>query len=64
MGNTVLSMISGFAELAMRTGGILLLPAFFGYYGVFIAEVLAWVGADLILVHGYFWLIKKLKEKS
>ena len=64
MGNTVLSMVSGFAELAMRTGGILLLPAFFGYYGVFIAEVLAWVGADLILVPGYFWLIKKLKEKS
>ena len=64
IGNTLLSMLSGFAELAMRTGGILLLPAVMGYYGVFIAEVLAWLGADLILLPGYFWLMKKQKEKT
>ena len=60
MGNTVLPMVSGISEFIMRTGGVLLLPALIGYKGIFIAEVLAWLGADLILVPGYAYLIRKL----
>ena len=63
MGNTVLPMVSGISEFVMRTGGVLLLPAVLGYSGVFWAEVLAWLGADLILVPGYFWLIRRLDAK-
>lgn len=59
MGNTVLPMISGFSEFIMRTGGVLLLPMLIGENGIFIAEVLAWFGADLILVPSYFITIKK-----
>lgn len=62
MGNTVLPMISGIAEFVMRTGGVLLLPALIGENGIFIAEVLAWVGADLFLVPSYFTTIKKLDK--
>lgn len=54
MGNTVLPMVSGIAEFIMRTGGVLLLPAFIGETGIFLAEVLAWVGADMILIPSYF----------
>lgn len=62
MGNTVLPMISGIAEFIMRTGGVLLLPALIGENGIFIAEVSAWLGADLILVPSYFVMIKRISE--
>ena len=62
MGNTVLPMVSGIAEFVMRTGGVLILPAIMGENGIFIAEVLAWLGADLILVPSYFITLKKISE--
>ncbi|MBE6979655.1 MAG: MATE family efflux transporter [Ruminococcaceae bacterium] len=62
MGNTVLPMVSGIAEFIMRTGGVLLLPALIGENGIFIAEVSAWLGADLILVPSYFIMIKRVSE--
>ena len=62
MGNTVLPMVSGIAEFIMRTGGVLLLPAVLGQTGIFIAEVLAWVGADIILIPSYFVSMKKISK--
>ena len=54
MGNTVMPMASGIAEFVMRTASALILPGLIGYPGVFWAEVLAWLGADLILVPSYY----------
>jgi len=62
MGNTVLPMVSGIAEFVMRTGGVLILPALMGENGIFIAEVLAWLGADLILVPSYFVIVKRISR--
>lgn len=62
LGNTMIPMVSGVAEFIMRTGGVLLLPGFIGHFGVFWAEVLAWLGADLILVPGYFLLMRRLRN--
>jgi len=62
MGDTVLPMVSGIAEFIMRTGGVLLLPAFIGQTGIFIAEVLAWAGADMILIPSYFITIRKVSK--
>lgn len=59
MGNTVLPMVSGIAEFIMRTGGVLLLPIVMGEQGIFMAEVLAWAGADVILIPSYFITLKK-----
>lgn len=59
LGNTVLPMVSGFAEFIMRTGSALLLPLAFGSNGIFFAEILAWLGADLVLVPSYFAVKKK-----
>ncbi len=66
MGNTFLPMLSGIAELVMRTGGALFLPHYMGEVGIFYAEVLAWFGADVVLVISYLILIRKLpiKEKK
>lgn len=62
MGNTVLPMVSGIAEFIMRTAGVLLLPFLIGENGIFIAEVSAWVGADLILIPSYYITIKKIAK--
>ncbi len=62
MGQTVLPMVSGIAEFVMRTGCVLILPALMGFDGIFIAEIAAWIGADLILIPSYFVTMKKAKR--
>ena len=64
MGNTLLPMVSGVSEFIMRTGGALLLPAVLGGTGVMCAEVLAWLGADLILVPSYFYVMGKILRRQ
>jgi len=62
MGDTVLPMISAIAEFIMRTGGVFLLPAIMGEIGIFIAEVLAWAGADIILIPSYYISIRRISN--
>lgn len=52
MGDTVLPMMSGVVEFLMRTGAALLLPLAMGQEGIFYAEILAWIGADIVLEIG------------
>ena len=63
MGDTVLPMVSGIAEFIMRAGSVFLLTALMGPTGTFIAEVLAWLGADLILIPSYFITIRKVEKR-
>lgn len=62
MGNTFLPMLSGVAEFIMRTGSALLLPALAGEVGIFFAEILAWAGADVVLITSYFIVIRKIEN--
>ena len=50
LGDTVIPMISGFVELGMRVGCALLLPLFLGVWGIYTAEIAAWIGAGLLLI--------------
>lgn len=61
LGNTVLPMVSGIGEFVMRTACALSLPLFFGPTSIYYAEVLAWLGADLVLLPSWYFLIKRLK---
>ena len=36
--------------------------ALMGENGIFVAEVLAWLGADLILVPSYFVMLKRISQ--
>lgn len=63
LGNTVLPMVSGMAEFVMRTGAALILPLLFGENGIFFAEILAWAGADFILVPSYFYIMRRTIKK-
>ena len=58
MGNTVLPRVSGIAEFIMRICAALLLPLAVGEIGLYYAEVLAWIGADFILIPSYFIVLK------
>lgn len=62
MGNTVIPMISGFLELVLRVG-IAAIVAWTGYsYGIFGAEVSAWIGAAIMLGICYCKSIKSLQN--
>lgn len=63
MGDTVLPMVSGIAEFVMRTGTAILLPLALGEEGIFYAEILAWAGADVILVVSYFVRMRKFSAR-
>ncbi len=54
LGDTVIPMVSGFVEMALRIGTVLLLPLYIGQEGVFYAEVAAWAGAAALLAAGYY----------
>ena len=62
IGDTVMPFISGIAEFIMRVGAALILPRFFGQEGIFYAEMLAWMGADVILLSAYFYHITAWKK--
>ena len=54
MGNTLIPMISGLIELVMRIGAALLLPLWLGQNGIYLAEILAWIGAEVFLMVNYY----------
>ena len=64
LGDTLMPMVSGFAEFIMRTGAAMLLPGLIGHTGVFWAEVLAWSGAVAILVTSYYTRFDALCARS
>ena len=64
MGDTLIPMVSGIVELFMRIGMVLLLSAVAGKYGVYFAEVGAWVGAAILLMIAYYWRIGKICPKQ
>lgn len=60
MGDTVLPMVSGIIELAMRLSIAFILPIFIGAFGIYIAEVSAWAGAAILLIIVYYYRMYKL----
>ena len=60
MGDTLIPMVSGLVELGMRIGMVLLLTSVVGKFGVYFAEVAAWIGAAILLIAAYYWRIGKI----
>ena len=61
LGDTVIPMVSGFVELALRVGTSLLLPMLLGYWGVYIAEIAAWIGAAIFLIVGCYHRLRLIR---
>lgn len=53
LGNSTLPMVSSFIQLVMRLLCALFLTKILGEYGVFWGEILAWAGADILLLGGF-----------
>lgn len=63
MGNAVMPMVSGIAEFVVRVTCAPLLPLLLGDVGIFYSEVLAWVGADLILVPSWIFTLRRAQRE-
>ena len=63
LGDTVMPMVSGGAELVMRITTIIFLPKLIGTEGLFWAEVLAWAGADIVLILSYYIRMSGIKAQ-
>ena len=66
LSNAFIPMVSGLFELLMRISGALILPIYFGKAGLYPVEVLAWIGAVIILVPSYYYMeinFQKVSEK-
>ncbi len=64
MGDTVIPMLSGLLELIMRIAVALIVPRLIGETGIYLAEPAAWIGADLLLVGGYYARIRRLVRQQ
>lgn len=64
LGNSTFPMWSGVSELFMRAGSAFILPFLWGEMSLFFAEPLAWLGADVVMLIGYFSYMKKLTAKA
>lgn len=64
MGDTVMPMVSGMVEFAMRVSAAIFLPRLMGQEGIFYAEILAWAGACVLLVTVYYRRIALLKTQT
>lgn len=64
MGDTVMPFVSGLFELVMRLGVVHIAPAFLGQFGIYLAEPLAWLGADLVLLPSYHLRLRRLSRRS
>ena len=53
MENTFIPMVSGIVELVIRVGVALIFTIFLGQNGIYLAEVLAWTGAAVLLYISY-----------
>ena len=51
-------------ELMMRISGALVLPIFVGQSGLYPVEVLAWVGAVVILIPSYYHMERNFQNVS
>jgi len=62
LGNTFIPMVSGFVELLMRVGSALLLPRFIDVWGIYTAEIAAWIGAAILLMISCYRQLARLQK--
>lgn len=64
MGSTVITFLSSVVELFLRTFAAVYLAQKIGYFGIFYAGPIAWIGGSLIVAFGYYSTILKTARKA
>ncbi len=62
LGNSIIPMLSGVAELIMRVGCSFLIPVYYGKMNLFFAEPASWGASVIVLSAGYIYCVKKIKN--
>lgn len=63
LGNGFIPMVSGGIELVVRVAVALILSPILGFTGICLASPIAWLGADILLLPYYHFMIKKLTKQ-
>lgn len=63
LGNGFVPMLSGIMELMMRVIIALILTKKLGFLGICLANPIAWIGADILLIPYYYHMIHQLSKK-
>jgi len=64
LSNTVIPMLSGFAELAMRIISVVLLTGVLGVWGIHLADPIGWPVAAVLLISSYFIVFKRVQREG
>ena len=64
MGQTLIPMLSGGVEVVLRVSVVLLAVGLTGFYRIAVAEVSAWIGAWLVLMITYYYMLPKRHGKE
>lgn len=64
MGFSAFAMTAGVLEMAARCFVALVLPVYFGFTSVCLANLAAWIAADLFLIPAFFYCKRKLEGKE
>lgn len=64
MGFSAFAMTAGALEMAARCFVALVLPAYFGFTSVCLANMFAWIAADAFLIPAFFFCRRKLEGKE
>lgn len=64
LGDTVIPMVSGIMELAMRLLMVMAMPALMGMEAIFYAEPAAWLGAAVLLCAAYYIRYHRIARKA
>ena len=63
LGNTIIPMLSGFAELAARIISVVLLTSVLGVWGIHLADPLGWPFAAVLVIVSYFVVFRKIQKE-
>lgn len=62
MGNSIAPFVACIVELVARSASSIILASVIGYAGVVFSSPLAWIGADLIVIPSYVYMMRRLKR--
>ena len=62
MGNSIAPFVACIVELVARSASSIILASVIGYAGVVFSSPLAWIGADLIVIPSYIYMMRRLKR--
>lgn len=63
IGRTFWPLMAGLLELAIRCVASFTLPKVWGYNGIVMIDMLAWIGAGVMLVVAYYWIMRKVENR-